>query len=85
MARSKATITLDKAKASRATALIGGKSLSETIDVALDRLIRAEQLRHDLVAYGRPSPDDLELALADLPVDFDLGDDDVDYDALYER
>jgi len=51
--------------------------------MALDRLIRAEQLRPDLAAYAQQPPDDYELAIADLPVDFDLADEDVDYEALY--
>ena len=83
MSKSKATITLDKDKASKAAALVGARSLSATIDMALDRLIRAEQLRHDLAAYAQRPPDDYELAIADLPVDFDLADEDVDYEALY--
>jgi hypothetical protein len=83
MARSKATITLDRDKAAKAAALVGGRSLSEVIDVALERLIQGEQLRHDLAAYaGRPL-DNQELAIGDLPVVFDLADEDVDYEALY--
>ena len=45
--------------------------------------IRAERLRRDVVAYERQPPTDAERALGDQPVVFDLGDDDVDYDALY--
>jgi hypothetical protein len=83
MARSKATITLDKDKAAEAAALLGAASLSDAIDTALDRVIRAEQLRSDIAAYlGRP-PTDEELGVADLPVVFDLGDEDVDYEAVY--
>jgi hypothetical protein len=85
MARSKATITLDREKARKAAALVGGRSLSEVIDVALERLIQAEQLRHDLAAYARQPLTDTELAIADLTVEFDLDDDHVDYDALYGR
>lgn len=83
MAREKATVTLDRDKLARAKALLRARSMSETIDVALDRLIRGEQLRHDVAAYGRAPQTADELALADAAFDFDLGDDDVDYEALY--
>lgn len=81
MAKSKTTITLDKAKASKAAALLGGRSLSETVDMALDRLIYAEQLRNDLKAYGRWPLDEAELAIGDLTASFDLGDEDRDHGA----
>lgn len=84
MARDKATVTLDRAKVQTAMALSGGRSMSEVIDIALDRLIYAEQLRHDLGAYGGQPLTDDELAVADLPVRLDLGDEDVDYQALYD-
>ncbi|MBM4407666.1 MAG: hypothetical protein FJ038_03480 [Chloroflexi bacterium] len=83
MARRKATITLDREKVARAGALIGGGTISAVIDLALDRVIRAEELRRDIAAYARQPLDDHELAVADLRVEFDLGDDDVDYDAIY--
>ncbi len=82
MAREKATITLDRAKAAAARALIGVDSTSEVIDVALDRLIRAERLRADVAAYRRlpPTPDETALA------SFGDGDrllDDTDWESLY--
>jgi hypothetical protein len=83
MARDKATITLDRKKVSRAAALVGGKTMSEVIDMALDRLIRIEELRRDVAAYARQPLDEAELALTDLPVEFDLDDAGVDYSALY--
>jgi hypothetical protein len=83
MAREKATVTLDRRKVNAARALVRGKSISETLDIALDRLIRAEQLRHDVAAYARTPLGPDELAVADLPVELDLDDRDVDYDALY--
>ena len=83
MARDKATITLDRSKVQRAMALSGGTSMSEVIDIALDHLIRSEQLRHDVGAYTRQPLTDDELAVADLPVTLDLADEDVDYEALY--
>jgi hypothetical protein len=85
MAREKATVTLDRRKADLARALIRARSISETIDVALDRLIRSAQLRHDVATYARVPLTKVELLVADLPVEFDLDDDDVDYDALYGK
>lgn len=85
MAREKATVTLDRRKVATARELINGRSTSEVIDVALDRLIRAEQLRRDVVAYrGQPQNDD-DLWAADLPVELDLGDGNVDYERDYGR
>lgn len=79
----KATVTLDRDKVEEARILVGGRSMSDVIDVALDRLIRSERLRRDVSAYTRRPLDEQELGVADLPVSFDLGDDDVDYDSLY--
>ncbi|MBI2777520.1 MAG: hypothetical protein HYX57_09725 [Chloroflexi bacterium] len=53
------------------------------IDLALDRVIRAEELRRDVAAYARRPVDEHDLAVADLPVEFDLDDDEIDYDAIY--
>jgi hypothetical protein len=83
MARQKATITLDRDKVDEARALTGSRTMSEVIDMALARLIRAEHLRRDVEAYTRQPLTAAELAIVDLPVEFDLGDDDVDYEALY--
>ena len=83
MARDKATITLDRVKAAEAMELVDGRSISDTVDIALGRLIRAERLRRDLAAYTSEPMTEPELALAELPVRFDLGDEDVDYDAIY--
>lgn len=76
-------MTLDRDKVEQARALIGGRSMSEVIDVALGRLIRAERLRRDVETYARQPLTEDELALVDLQPSLDLGDDDVDYDALY--
>jgi hypothetical protein len=83
MAREKATVTIDRDKLERARALIQVRTMSETIDVALDRLIRGEQLRLDVAAYAREPLTADELELANLPLDLDLDDDDIDYEALY--
>lgn len=81
--RSKATITLDRDKVARAGALIGRASMSDVVDVALERLIRSEELRRDVAAYARQGPTQGEIDLGELPVRLDLADDDVDYEALY--
>jgi hypothetical protein len=82
MAREKATITLDRAKAAAARALLGLDSTSEVIDVALDQLIRAERIRADVAAYHRVPPTQDELELASLGDTSGIGDD-TDWDALY--
>jgi len=81
--RRKATITLDRDKVTRAGVLIGRKSMSDVVDVALERLIRSEELRRDVAAYMRQAPAQEEIDLGELPVRLDLADDDVDYEALY--
>ena len=83
MAREKATVTIDRDKLERAQALIRVRTMSETIDVALDRLIRGEELRRDVGGNSRQPQTGNELELADVPLDLDLDDDDVDYEALY--
>jgi hypothetical protein len=85
MAREKATVTLDRTKAEAARGLLHARSLSETIDIALDRLIRAEQLRRDVAAYATKPMTHAELAIADLPVALNLDDDEVDYDKIYGK
>lgn len=83
MARQKATITLDRKKAAAARSLAGNRPLSEVIDVALEEFIRVRELRDDIAAYVKRPPTTDELALGELEVEFDLADDDVDYEALY--
>ena len=61
MVPGKATITLDRAKVARAGALIGGGTMSGVIDIALDRVIRAEELRRDIAAYARQPLDEHDL------------------------
>lgn len=82
MARSKATVMLDRDKVEAARAVTGVTSISDVLDVALDRVLRAAELRHDITAYGASPPTADEL-FGDLPVAFDLDDDDVDYEVLY--
>jgi len=85
VARQKATVTIDREKLETAKALIRAKSMSETIDVALDRLIGGEQLRRDVALYVRQPLTADELEVADLPVELDLDDDEVDYDRIYGK
>jgi hypothetical protein len=82
MAKEKATITLDRAKAAAARALLGVDSTSEVIDVALDQLIRAARLRADIAAYQRLPPSQDEVQLASLGDTSGIGDD-TDWAALY--
>ena len=82
MAKEKATITLDRAKAAVARALLGVESTSEVIDLALDRLIRAERLRADIAAYQRVPPTQDEIALSFLGDAASIADD-TDWEALY--
>jgi hypothetical protein len=82
MAKDKVTITLDRTKASQARSLVGAGSTSEVIDLALDRLIRAERLRADIAAYQQVPATDAEARLAAIGDPSDLGDD-TDWEALY--
>src|SRR6266567_2828315 len=55
MAKHKVTVSLDRAKAETARALVSARSTSEAIDIALDRLIRAERIQRDVEIYkARP-------------------------------
>lgn len=83
MAKQKVTITLDRAKADEARSLVGGTSTSQVVDVALDRLIRAERLRRDIAAYRDHPPSDTEDVLALLADSSGLADD-TDWEALYD-
>jgi hypothetical protein len=82
MAKEKATITLNRAKAEAARSLLGVSSTSEVIDVALDRLIRDERLRADIAAYRRTPPTLEESELASFG-DFRGIGDETDWEALY--
>ena len=85
MVKEKVTITVDRAKLTRARDLTGARSASEAVDIALEAVLRREQLRRDIAAYtGRPPTED-ELALAGLPVDWSDLADDTDWDSLYGK
>jgi hypothetical protein len=82
MARDKVTITLDRAKAARARALTGSSSTSEVINLALERLIRTEQLRADIAAYRQIPPTDAEIGFGLMGEHSGLADD-TDWPSLY--
>ena len=82
MAKEKATITLDRAKAAEARAIAGARSTSEIIDLALDQFIRTGRLRADIAAYRKEPPTEGESELALLGDTSSLADD-TDWEALY--
>ncbi len=82
MAKEKATITLDRAKAALALQVTGARTTSEVVDLALDQLIRTERLRSDIAAYRRVPPTDAEVEMA-LLVDTTGLEDDTDWELLY--
>jgi hypothetical protein len=82
MAKEKATITLDRAKAALAIEVSGAKTTSEVVDMALDQLIRAERLRADIAAYQGAPPTTAEVELA-LVGDTSALADDTDWAQLY--
>ncbi len=82
MAKEKVTITLDRAKADQARALLAARSTSEVIDLALGRLIDAERLRRDIAAYRRVPSTGPEAAIALLADTSGLADE-TDWEALY--
>jgi hypothetical protein len=82
MAKDKVTITLDRNKANDARSLIGAASTSEVIDIALERLIRAERKSMDVAAYRRLPPTKREDDLALLGDPQALADE-TDWESLY--
>jgi hypothetical protein len=84
MAKQKVTITLDRSKADNARSLVGARSTSEVVDIALDQLIRAERLRQDVAAYRRQPPTEAEREVALLAEAAGL-DDETDWEAAYSE
>jgi hypothetical protein len=82
MAKGKVTITLDRAKAEVARSLVGARSTSEVIDLALELLINTQQLRRDVEAYRRLPQTLEEQELAHIAAPSGLADE-VDWAALY--
>lgn len=83
MAKHKTTITVERAKVEKVRRLTGTASTSAAIDVALDRLIRAERIRSDVAAYSAGPPTDAEVGIAEVRPSGDIVADDTDWDALY--
>ncbi len=83
MARDKTTITLDRAKAERARALVNAPSVSEAIDLALDQLIFEARVRQDVAAYRAHPPGPEERAIGRRRPRRKLDDDPTDWEAFY--
>lgn len=83
MSKTKASVSLDPTKVAQARELLGAPTLSELIDIALDRLIVDELERRHAAGYARQPPDHDEDAWAEVQRD-PLGiADDVDWARLY--
>lgn len=83
MAKRKVSVTLDPIKVTQARELLGTASLSELLDVALDRLIVDELERRHAAGYLRHPPEPDEDAWAEVPRDPTEIADDVDWAHLY--
>ena len=84
MARSKATITVDRDLLHQVQGVVGRTSASDTIDLALRELLKAERIRRDIAAYGAAPPTADEIALTSYVTasHADLNDD-TDWEALF--
>lgn len=84
MPKTKASVSLDPVKVAQARELLGGPSLSEVIDVALERLIVGELERRHVAGYLRQPPEQDEDAWADVERDPSGIADDIDWADLYD-
>lgn len=82
MAKSKATITVDREKLDEARALLDAPSASAAIDIALTEIIRRGRRRHDVEAYLSKAPD---AAIGEAVPDWSDLADDTDWDAAWPR
>lgn len=84
MARSKATITVDRDLLHQVQGVVGRTNASDTIDFALRELLKAERIRRDIAAYGAAPPTVDEIALTSYvsASHADLNDD-TDWEALF--
>ena len=82
MAKSKLSISVDQEKLDRAQALVPTESVSELIDVALQRLIDQERERQHVKGYLRKPASGSVVRLAEVPRQ--PFDDDIDWAALYK-
>lgn len=83
MPKTKASVSLDPAKVARARELLGAATLSELIDVALDRLIVGELERRHVAGYRRHPPEDDEDGWAEIQRNPSEVADEVDWAHLY--
>ena len=81
MAKEKATITVDRAKLAEARALLGARSASAAIDIALSDVIRRARIRRDIEAYTKVPQTDDETALGETRQEWPDLADDTDWDA----
>jgi hypothetical protein len=82
MTKRKTSITVDPEKADRAGRLVGSSNFSETVDRALDALIRQERARRDIAAYEQlpETADELAMARSSLT---GVDDDGTDWTGIY--
>ncbi|MDQ2826470.1 MAG: hypothetical protein M3Y04_05885 [Actinomycetota bacterium] len=83
MAKTKSSVTLDPAKVTQARELLGTATLSELLDLALDRLIVGELERRHAAGYLLHPPDRDDDAWAEAARDPGAVADDVDWAGLY--
>lgn len=85
MAKRKTTVTVDQRKVDEARRLVGAVTTSAAIDIALDRLIRTERLRADVLAYTSQPPTDAEIALAAAAPSWSDLADDTDWESVFSK
>lgn len=83
MAKTKASVSLDPIKVAQARELLGGPTLSEVIDIALERLILGELERRHVAGYLQHPPNHDEDAWAEVERNQSGIVDDVDWADLY--
>lgn len=83
MAKTKVSVTVDPAKVAQARRLVAGTSLSQLLDLALDRLILDELERAHVAGYLTQPPGPHDEAWADAERDPAGISDDVDWARLY--
>ena len=83
MAKTKVSVTVDPAKVAQARALVEVATLSQLVDIAIDRLIVDELERRHTAGYVARPPAADETAWAEAPRDPSQISDDVDWARLY--
>lgn len=85
MTKWKTTISVERSKIDQAQQMTGAGTISATVDIALDRLIRSERLRRDIAAYAATPPTEEEAALATIDPDWSNLTDDTDWESVYPQ